>query len=92
MSRKKAIGVPAAVSRYLDGLDLEGSALPLAEVALLLANSLEAAPEYARARLAKELRELLGQLADLEERQKLDEEREEWREQRRRQATWARDG
>jgi hypothetical protein len=54
--RKADSSVNAEVSAYVDGLALEGAQKPLATVAVLLAESLEAAPGYARARLARELR------------------------------------
>jgi hypothetical protein len=54
--------VVAAVEAYLGGLCLDGAQRPLASVARLLAESLEAAPPYARARLARELHDLLTEL------------------------------
>jgi hypothetical protein len=64
-AKKKAIpAVPAAVAEFLAGVELEARHRPLASLIYLLAESLEAAPEYARARLAKELRETF---VDLEE-------------------------
>ena len=55
-------GVAGEVAAYLGGLRLEGAQKPLASAALLLAESLEAAPAYARARLARELHDLLTEL------------------------------
>jgi hypothetical protein len=51
------------VDEFVSGLSLEGAQKPLASVAQLLAESLEAAPPYARANLARQLRELLTDLA-----------------------------
>jgi hypothetical protein len=64
VTKKKPDGAVArAVEEYVSGLSLEGAQKPLASVALLLAESLEAAPPYARANLARQLRELLTDLA-----------------------------
>jgi hypothetical protein len=81
-------GVTEAVGAFLAELPLEGAHKPLAPVARLLAESLEAAPEYARARLAKELRDLLTEI-----QAQIDRENElaERREQRARQRAWGRD-
>jgi hypothetical protein len=63
MARKRAEdGVTGAVDAYLADLPLNGAQRPLASVARLLAESLEAAPPYARARLARELHDLLTEL------------------------------
>jgi hypothetical protein len=93
LSKRKADGsVKQAVSGYLDGLSLEGAGKPLAAVAVLLAESLEAAPEYARGRLARELRELLVNLDEQLARQnELEERRAARREQNERQRAWAAD-
>jgi signal transduction histidine kinase len=77
------------VEAYLGELCLEGAQRPLASVALLLAESLEAAPEYARARLARELHDLL---AELEAQAARESELAERRAKRARQAAWVRDG
>ena len=63
--------------------------MPLAATALLLAESLEAAPEYARARLARELRDLL---TELDAKTAWENEVAERREKRSRQSAWVRDG
>jgi signal transduction histidine kinase len=64
MARKKAdSGVVGAVEAYLGGLCLDGVLRPLAQVAVLLAESLEEAPLYARARLGRELHDLLNELS-----------------------------
>ena len=47
------------VGAFLGELRLEGAQKPLGAMALLLAQSLEDAPAYARARLARELHDLL---------------------------------
>jgi NTP pyrophosphatase (non-canonical NTP hydrolase) len=85
-------GVAGAVDAYLAELTLDGRQKPLASLARLLAESLEAAPEYARARLAKELRELLAAVAELAAQAARESEFEERREARRRSARWAADG
>jgi hypothetical protein len=88
--RKKADGsVAHAVEAYLGDLALEGARRPLASVARLLAESLEAAPPYARARLARELRDLL---AELEAQVARESEIAERRAKRERQRAWASDG
>jgi hypothetical protein len=88
----KEPGEPAvteAVNAYLADLDSSGAQKPLASVARLLAESLEAAPEYARARLAKELREIL---TELDRQAAWGNEVAERREARRQQSAWVRDG
>jgi hypothetical protein len=89
MPRKRAEPpVTAAVESFLAELPLAGAHKPLASVARLLAESLEAAPEYARARIAKELRELLTEIESQVDRENEIAER---REARRRQGAWLRD-
>jgi hypothetical protein len=89
MARKQAAtGVAGAVDAYLGELSLEGAQKPLASVARLLAQSLEAAPEYARARLARELHALL---TELEAQAARKSEFQERRAARARQARWASD-
>jgi hypothetical protein len=74
--------VKASTEAYLASLTLSGAQKPLAATAQLLAASLEAAPTYAQARIAKELRDVLGQLdAQISH----DNEMEERREMRRQQ-------
>jgi hypothetical protein len=78
-----------AVEAYLAELQLDGAQRPLASVALLLAESLEAAPPYARARLARELHDLLTELeAQAARRSEIAERRE----RRARQRAWVSDG
>jgi hypothetical protein len=65
MIKKSSDGaVTRAVEEYVSGLSLEGAQKPLASVARLLAESLEAAPPCARANLSRQLRELLTDLAE----------------------------
>jgi hypothetical protein len=91
--RKADSSVKAAVAGYMAELSLVGAGKPLAAIAVLLAESLEAAPEYARGRLAKELRELLVNLDEQLARQnELEERRAQRREQNERQRAWAADG
>jgi hypothetical protein len=88
MSKRKADSdVKQAVAEYLAGLTLEGSRKPLAAVAVLLAESLEASPEYARARIAKELRELLGMLDAVDAREAQMAERKAWQAYQNRRGT-----
>jgi hypothetical protein len=82
-------GVTGAVEAYLGGLSLDGAQKPLASVAWLLAESLEAAPPYARARLARELHDLL---TELEARASRESELAERRAKRERVRAWASDG
>jgi hypothetical protein len=91
MARKQAEGssVVEAVAKFLDGLNLNGAQKPLASVARLLAESLEAAPEYARARLARELHDLL---TEFDAHAARESELEERRAKRSQQRAWASDG
>jgi signal transduction histidine kinase len=89
LARKKTDSVTEAVEAYLAELTLDGAQKPLASVARLLAESLEAAPPYARARLARELHDLLTELEAQAARQS---EMAEFREKRGRQSAWVRDG
>jgi hypothetical protein len=93
LSKRKAdSSVKAAVQGYMAELTLVGAGKPLAAIAVLLAESLEAAPEYARGRLARELRELLVNLDEQLARQnELEERRAARREQNERQRAWAAD-
>jgi hypothetical protein len=91
--RKPDSSVKQAVAGYMAELTLVGAGKPLAAIAVLLAESLEAAPEYARGRLARELRELLVNLDEQLARQnELEERRAARREQYERQRAWAADG
>jgi hypothetical protein len=90
MARKRVeAGVAGAVEAYLGELRLEGAQRPLASVARLLAESLEAAPPYARARLARELHDLL---TELEARAVRESELEERRRRRAGERAWVSDG
>jgi hypothetical protein len=90
MARKRAEdGVTGAVEAYLAELSLEGAQRPLASVARLLAESFEAAPPYARARLGRELRDLL---TELEARAVRESELEERRRRRAGERAWVSDG
>jgi hypothetical protein len=90
MSRKRTdANVTQALEAFLSELPLSGAQRPLAAVARNLAVSLEAAPEYARARLARELRELL---TELEAQTARASELAERREKRARQRAWVSDG
>jgi hypothetical protein len=90
MAKKSPNGVPAAVAAYLDGgVKLQGAQVPLAAVARILAESLEAAPPYARASLARQLRDLL---IDLEQKSDYELEIAERRAERLSQSQWARNG
>jgi hypothetical protein len=77
---------------YLDGVPARGAAQPLAALALLLAGSLEEAPEYARARLAHELRDVLTELEALRAEADRENEFAARREQRARSRAWVADG
>jgi hypothetical protein len=63
----------------LDGLSVNGSAPVLGALARLLAASVEAAPEYARARLAQELRAVMADLAERQRQADQEAEQERWR-------------
>lgn len=85
----KTPSLPAALETYLSETPLTGAQEPLAALARLLAESLEAAPAYARASLARQLRDLL---TDLEEKSAWEFERAERRAERMRQGSWASNG
>jgi hypothetical protein len=85
--RKAVPAVPAAVEEFLAGLELEARHKPLASLTCLLAESLEAAPEYARARLAKELRDTFTQLEEAVARAEKEREQDELLRERRRRAS-----
>jgi hypothetical protein len=90
MAKKSPNGVSAAVAAYLKGgVRLQGAQEPLAAVALLLAESLEAAPPYARAALARQLHSILS---ELEQKSDWELDIAERREKRMRQGTWASNG
>jgi hypothetical protein len=85
----KTPSLPAAVETYLNETALNGAQQPLAVLARLLAESLEAAAPYARASLARQLHDLL---TDLEEKSAWEFERAERRAKRLSQSQWARNG
>ncbi len=89
LSRKKPDSVTGAVEAYLAELSLDGAQKPLASVARLLAESLLEAPPYARARLARELHDLL---TELEAQAQRESELAERRNKRERERAWVRDG
>jgi hypothetical protein len=67
VTQKKNDGeLSAVVERFLAGLRLSGSEEVLGSLALALAESMDAAPPYARGKLARELREILAELAKAE--------------------------
>jgi hypothetical protein len=86
---RKTRSVTVAVEAYLNQTPLNGAQEPLAALARLLAESLEAAPLYARASLARQLRDLL---TDLEEKSAWEFERAERRAKRLSQSQWSRNG
>jgi hypothetical protein len=55
-----------AVTDFLAGLRLTGSELGLGALALALAEAMDAAPGYAKRKIARELREILAELAKAE--------------------------
>ena len=59
---KQKNGPVAAVKTFVAGLELEGAEDVLGRVAIELAGALEEAPSYAKARLARELRECIAGL------------------------------
>ncbi len=69
-AKRQPAGIAATTSEFLDGLRLDGAHGVLGSLALELAAALEEAPGYSKARLAHELRELVGELhrAELERR------------------------
>jgi hypothetical protein len=55
-----------AVTDFLAGLRLTGSERVLGALALALAEAMDAAPGYAKGKIARELREVLAELAKAE--------------------------
>jgi hypothetical protein len=53
-----------AVVDFLSGLRLDGSQRVLGALSITLAEGIEAAPLYAQAKIARELREILGELSE----------------------------
>jgi hypothetical protein len=66
VAEKKVSGVSVAVVDYLSGLRLAGSQRVLGALSITLAEGIEAAPLYAQSKIARELREILGELAEAE--------------------------
>jgi len=64
--KKDEPGISAAAERFLADLRLSGSEEVLGALAVVLAESMEAAPVYARGKLARELREVVAELAKAE--------------------------
>jgi hypothetical protein len=93
------IAVSAAVEAYLEGLEVDGQEEVLAEVARALAGQLDHACASGTARglsaappLARRLVEVMREVAAREAEKAEEAMRAERREQRRRDATWARNG
>jgi hypothetical protein len=63
---KRNSPITVAVTDFLAGLRLTGSERVLGALALALAEGMEAAPLYAQAKFAHELRGILGDLAEAE--------------------------
>lgn len=63
---KSPTGISFAVTDFLAGLRLTGSERVLGALAIALAEGMDASPPYVKARLAKELREVLALLAKAE--------------------------
>jgi hypothetical protein len=59
-------GISFAVTDFLAGLRLSGSERVLGALAIALAEGMDSSPPYVKARLAKELREVLALLAEAE--------------------------
>jgi hypothetical protein len=55
-----------AVTDFLSGLRLTGSERVLGALALALAEGMDASPGYAKGKIARELREILAELAKAE--------------------------
>jgi hypothetical protein len=65
-AEKKVSGVSVAVVDFLSGLRLDGSQRVLGALSITLAEGIESAPLYAQAKIARELREILGELSEAE--------------------------
>jgi hypothetical protein len=63
---KKESGVAEAVVDFLADLRLDGSQRVLGALSITLAEGIESAPLYAQAKIATELREILGELSEAE--------------------------
>jgi hypothetical protein len=67
VTQKKSDGeLSAVVERFLACLRLSGSEEVLGALALALAKGIDASPAYAKGKLARELREVLAELAKAE--------------------------
>ena len=67
VTQKKAhSAITFAVTDFLAGLRLTGSERVLGALALALAEAMDAAPGYAKGKIAHELREILAELAKAE--------------------------
>jgi hypothetical protein len=64
--KKSQDGITFAVTAFLADLRLSGSERVLGALALALAEGMDSSPPYVKARLAKELREILTELAKAE--------------------------
>jgi hypothetical protein len=63
---EKASAVSGAVVDFLAGLRLSGSERVLGALAIAVAESTDSSPDYAKGKLARELREILTELAKAE--------------------------
>ena len=67
MTEKKShTAITVAVTDFLLDLRLDGSERVLGALALALAEGMDASPAYAKGKLARELREVLAELAKAE--------------------------
>jgi hypothetical protein len=66
VAEKKSQGISFAVTDFLAGLRLTGSERVLGALAIALAEGMDSSPPYVKARFAKELREVLTELAKAE--------------------------
>jgi hypothetical protein len=64
--KKSGDALAVAVTDFLSDLRLSGSERVLGAVALALAEGMDASPAYAKGKLARELREVLAELAKAE--------------------------
>jgi hypothetical protein len=64
--KKSPDAMTVAVTDFLSGLRLSGSERVLGALALALAEGMDSSPSYAKGKLARELREVLAELAKAE--------------------------
>jgi hypothetical protein len=64
--KKSHSAITFAVTDFLAGLRLTGSERVLGALALALAEAMDAAPGYAKGKIARELREVMAELAKAE--------------------------